>query len=190
MDWFKRIKEGITTKTSQKKETADGLWVKCPKCKTITSKDDLINNLGTIASSGTKRFISNMTNNVAIDQIGQFGVGFYSSFLVADNVTIYTKHNDECEYIWQSNASKSFTITKNKKPILKRGTRIILEIKEEEDEYLDIAIVKSVIKKYMQFINFPIELKELKDNEEDEYIWNIINKIEHVTTHIKNNIQQ
>lgn len=135
------------------------------------TKKDLINNLGTIASSGTKQFIEK--NNLEIDQIGQFGVGFYSSFLVAKRVTIYTKHNDEDEYIWQSNANKSFTITKNKKPILKRGTRIVLELKEEEDEYLDIAIVKSVIKKYAQFINFPIEIKELLDS--DEYEWIVVN---------------
>lgn len=139
------------------------------------TKYDLINNLGTIASSGTRSFIDGLSNNMNIDQIGQFGVGFYSSFLVANNVTIYTKHNEECEYIWQSNANKSFTITKNKKPTLKRGTRIVLEIKEEEDEYLDIVIVKSVIRKYMQFINFPIELRELSDESENEYVWNIIN---------------
>ena len=139
------------------------------------TKDDLINNLGTIASSGTKKFIDSISNNLNIDQIGQFGVGFYSSFLVANNVTIFTKNNNECEYMWQSNANKSFTITKNKKPILKRGTRIVLEIKEEEDEYLDIAIVKSIVKKYTQFINFPIIIRELKENEDNKYEWNIIN---------------
>ena len=132
------------------------------------TKHDLIHNLGTIARSGTKNFLEKVKGaDGSIDQIGQFGVGFYSSFLVADKVTLYTKNNSECEYIWQSNADKSYTITENPEPVLKRGTRIVLEIKEDEDEYLDASIVKNVVKKYTQFINFPIELQEIKEVEED-----------------------
>ena len=89
------------------------------------TKDDLVHNLGTIARSGTKAFLEK-AKKAEIDQIGQFGVGFYSSYLVADKVTLYTKHNSEPEYIWQSTADKSYTISENETPTLKRGTRIVL----------------------------------------------------------------
>ena len=148
------------------------------------TKHDLIHNLGTIARSGTKCFLDKIKKG-EIDQIGQFGVGFYSSYLVADKVTLYTKHNSEPEYIWQSTADKSYTITKNEDPILKRGTRIILHIKEDQDEYLDMENVKDVIQRYTQFISFPIELQETKEveceesNDETTEIiteWNVVNK--------------
>ena len=78
------------------------------------TRSDLINNLGTIARSGTKNFLDNIKQGEgSIDQIGQFGVGFYSSYLVSDKVTLYTKQNDECEYIWESSTDKSYTITEN-----------------------------------------------------------------------------
>ena len=129
---------------------------------------DLIHNLGTIARSGTKKFMENISqSDKSIDQIGQFGVGFYSSYLVSDKVTLYTKHNDECEYIWESTANKSYTITENPNPTLQRGTRIVLHIKEDQNEYLDIEIVKNVIKRYTQFINFPIELQESREIDVD-----------------------
>ena len=132
------------------------------------TRSDLINNLGTIARSGTKNFLDNIKQGEgSIDQIGQFGVGFYSSYLVSDKVTLYTKHNDECEYIWESSADKSYTITENPNPILKRGTRIILHIKEDQNEYLDVGTIKNVIKRYTQFINFPIELQESREVEEE-----------------------
>lgn len=151
------------------------------------TKHDLVHNLGTIARSGTKCFLDKVKKG-EIDQIGQFGVGFYSSYLVADKVTLYTKHNSEPEYIWQSTADKSYTITKNDNPILKRGTRIILHIKEEQDEYLDIENVKDVIQRYTQFISFPIEIQETKEVDSEEADgdekktteliteWNIVNK--------------
>jgi len=128
------------------------------------TKDELINNLGTIAKSGTKQFLENVKKG-DIDQIGQFGVGFYSSFLVADKVEVYTKHNSDNEYIWESSATESYTIKKNPNPSLKRGTKIVLYIKEYDDEYLDIDTVKDVIKKYTQFISFPIEILETKEVE-------------------------
>merc|ERR1711939_368863 len=130
------------------------------------TKYDLINTLGTIAKSGTKSFIEKIKNK-EVDQIGQFGVGFYSSYLVADNVKIYTKHNDDKEYIWESTSEKTYTITENDNPILTRGTRIHLRIKEDQQEFLEINNIKDIIKKYNQFINFPIEILESKEIEEE-----------------------
>ena len=128
------------------------------------TKNDLVNNLGTIARSGTKSFLDKIKKE-GVDQIGQFGVGFYSSYLVADKVTLYTKHNSEPEYIWESLANKSYTITENENPTLKRGTKIVLHLKEDQDEYLDIQNVKDVVEKYTQFISYPIELLETKEVE-------------------------
>merc|ERR1711939_118407 len=115
---------------------------------------------------GTKSFIEKIKNK-EVDQIGQFGVGFYSSYLVADNVKIYTKHNDDKEYIWESTSEKTYTITENDNPILTRGTRIHLRIKEDQQEFLEINNIKDIIKKYNQFINFPIEILESKEIEEE-----------------------
>ena len=97
------------------------------------TREDLVNNLGTIAKSGTKKFIESVKKG-DVQQIGQFGVGFYSSFLVADKVEVFTKHNSDIEYIWESTAEKSYTIRNNPKPSLKRGTRIVLYIKERNHE--------------------------------------------------------
>lgn len=148
------------------------------------TKNDLIKNLGTIANSGTREFLENAKlKHGEFDQIGQFGVGFYSAFLVADKVEIYTKNDNDMEYIWVSSAKKSYTIKENKKPILKRGTKLILYIKEDDDEYLDIDTVKDIINKYTQYINYPIEIFEtIKhiDDEGNEIIegdkWTVINK--------------
>lgn len=129
------------------------------------TKDDLINNLGTIAKSGTKSFIekikeSNSGNTV--DQIGQFGVGFYSSYLVADHVKIITKNDDDKEYVWESDSNKSYTICENETCSLKRGTKIFLKIKEEHSDFLEVHHVKEIVKKYMQFISYPIQILETK----------------------------
>ena len=131
------------------------------------TREDLVNNLGTIAKSGTRQFIEhikeqNKSNENSLEQIGQFGVGFYSSFLVADNVKIYTKHNNEKELIWESTSDESYTITENPEPLLKRGTRIVLKIKETQKEFLETTRIKEVIQQYMQFINYPIEILETK----------------------------
>ncbi len=138
------------------------------------TKEDLINNLGTIAKSGTKQFLENAKKG-DIEQIGQFGVGFYSSFLVADKVEVYTKHNSDNEYIWESLATESYTIRENPNPSLKRGTKVVLHIKEYDDEYLDLDTVKDIINRYTQYIGFPIEMLETRevidddsDNESDE----------------------
>ena len=123
------------------------------------TKDELVTNLGTIAKSGAKKFLENIKSK-EVDQIGQFGVGFYSSFLVSSKVKVISKNVNDDEYIWESDANKSFSITKNEKPELKRGTRVILYIKRDNDEYLETNVIREVAKKYTQFITFPISLLE------------------------------
>merc|ERR1711935_111515 len=97
--------------------------------------------------------------------IGQFGVGFYSSFLVADTVSVTTKHNDDDEYTWSSSAGGSFTITQDETTTLKRGTRISLHLKEEHLEFLEISEIKNLVKKHSEFINYPISLMMEKERE-------------------------
>jgi len=128
------------------------------------TKQDLINNLGTIAKSGTADFLSKLQeasqgdSSEFSDLIGQFGVGFYSAFLVADKVIVATKHNDDKQYIWESD-SASFSIVEDPRGnSLKRGTQISLILKEEAYDYLQQDTLKDLIAKYSQFINFNIYL--------------------------------
>merc|ERR1711992_151121 len=126
------------------------------------TKQDLINNLGTIAKSGTADFLSKIqeasSSTEFNDLIGQFGVGFYSAFLVADKVVVTSKNNDDNQYIWESDAS-SFSISEDPRgPTLKRGTQISLYLKEESYDFLEQDTVRDLIKKYSQFINFNIYL--------------------------------
>ncbi|XP_016936518.2 endoplasmin homolog [Drosophila suzukii] len=134
---------------------------------------DLINNLGTIAKSGTADFLAKMQDPSKSegqdmnDMIGQFGVGFYSAFLVADRVVVTTKHNDDKQYIWESDAN-SFTITEDPRgDTLKRGSVISLYLKEEAQDFLEQETVRELIRKYSQFINFPIRLWTSKTVEEE-----------------------
>lgn len=144
------------------------------------TKNDLISSLGTIARSGTRQFVDLLSGGADISMIGQFGVGFYSSYLVANKVVVISKNNDDEQYRWESIANSTFSIVpdviledgSNK---LGRGTKMILYLKDEHIEFLEEKKLKDLIKKHSEFISFPIELwveksteKEVEDDDDDE----------------------
>merc|ERR1711866_19038 len=146
-----------------------------PDAKTISivdtgvgmSKADLINNLGTVAKSGTTNFLEAMAEGGDANLIGQFGVGFYSAFLVADKVSVTSKCNeDPVQHVWESSADASFTVVDDPRGnTLGRGTRVTLHLKEDAHDYLSEDKLKESVKKYSQFIQFPIYVKVKKEVE-------------------------
>merc|ERR1711988_2073318 len=138
------------------------------------TKADLINNLGTVAKSGTTNFLEAMGEGGDANLIGQFGVGFYSAFLVADKVTVTSKCNDDAvQHVWESSADASFTVVDDPRGnTLGRGSRVTLHLKEDAHDYLSEDKLKETAKKYSQFIQFPIYVKVKKevdaDAEEDD----------------------
>lgn len=141
------------------------------------TKEELESNLGTIAKSGSLSFKENMSQEDKVNIIGQFGVGFYSAFMVADKITVTSKSIDSDDaYVWESEGVDGYTITKGKKK--KNGTEIVLQVKEDTEEenyskYLQEYELKKLVKKYSDYINFPIKMEvthhELVDEEKQEY---------------------
>lgn len=127
------------------------------------TKQDLIHNLGTVAKSGTTNFIEAIKGG-NLNLIGQFGVGFYSTFLAGSKVTVVSKNNDDDQYIWESSAAHSFNVIKDPRgATLGRGTKVTIHLKQDAYEFSEEEKIKNLVKKYSEFINFPIYLRTYKE---------------------------
>ncbi|XP_053553134.1 endoplasmin [Bombina bombina] len=158
--------------------------IKCDKEKNMLhvtdtgigmTKDELVKNLGTIAKSGTSEFLSKLTEaqdegQSTSELIGQFGVGFYSAFLVADRVIVTSKHNNGTQHIWESDSNEFFVTEDPRGDTLGRGSTITLVLKEEASDYLELDTIKNLVRKYSQFINFPIYVWSSKTETVEEPI--------------------
>ena len=128
------------------------------------TKAELIKNLGTVAKSGTTAFLEAMGQGENMSLIGQFGVGFYSAFLVANKVVVTSKSNDDEQHIWTSTADSKFFLVKDPRgDTLGRGTRITLHLKDDAVEFVEQDKIKNLVKKYSEFINYPISLYVSKE---------------------------
>lgn len=156
------------------------------------TREDVINNIGTIAKSGTKEFLSKLSGDAAKDSnlIGQFGVGFYSSFIVADNVTLTTRRagdKPDQAVVWESNGENGFTLEDTTKET--HGTEIILHLKEEEKEFANDYRLRSIISTYSDHI--PLPVKMLMRDEEGKLTeeWEVVNKANALWTESKSNLK-
>eukprot|EP00954_Amorphochlora_amoebiformis_P029821 1393702-Amorphochlora_amoeboformis.AAC.2 len=149
-----RIKYDSEAKTLTIKDTGVGM-----------SREDLVKNLGTVAKSGTTDFVEKAASGTdSLSLIGQFGVGFYSVYLVSDEVTVVSKKNGHDQQVWKSSANQTFTIaTDPRGDTLGRGTSVTLKLKEDAHEFLTPEVLENLIKKYSQFIQFPIYLYKSKE---------------------------
>lgn len=128
------------------------------------TRNDLIEKLGTVAKSGTTQFLEAIAKGGSINLIGQFGVGFYSCFLAADKVTVVSKHDDDDQWVWISSAGSHFAVKKDPRGnTLGRGTEIILELKQDAEEFLMQDTIKNTVKDYSEFIDYPIFVYMQKD---------------------------
>ena len=133
------------------------------------TKNELVRNLGTIASSGTTSFIEAISKGNSLNLIGQFGVGFYSTYLVSNKVVVTSKNADDNQHVWVSTAGSSFTVSRDPRGnTLGRGTKITLYLKEDSVEFAEVETVKRNIKKYSEFIDYPIYIKVNKTYTEEE----------------------
>jgi heat shock protein beta len=140
------------------------------------TRADLVNNLGTVAKSGTTNFVEALADGQDMSLIGQFGVGFYSVYLVADKVRVISKNNDDDQYIWESTADSSFTVARDPRGnTLGRGTEITMFLKDDAHEFMKQERLEEMIQKYSEFITFPIslykkteEVVEVEDEEDEE----------------------
>ena len=131
------------------------------------TKAELIKNLGTVAKSGTTAFLEAMGQGENMSLIGQFGVGFYSAYLVANKVVVTSKANDDEQHVWTSTADSKFFVVKDPRgDTLGRGTRVTLHLKDDAAEYIEQDKIKNLIKKYSEFINYPIKVYTSKDVKE------------------------